>query len=116
MTGQVQVESISSLGANPRFFLQNADGDTLKSYTAATDGWEELSVTADYSDGGFVFGGQNASGKMRIADLRIYASDGTLLYRLSTIRFLNRFLRRRTLPAPKGTGCLRKTTRVPNSA
>ena len=84
MTGQVQVESISSLGANPRFFLQNAVGDTLKSYTAATDGWEELSVTADYSDGGFVFGGQNASGKMRIADLRIYASDGTLLYRLST--------------------------------
>ena len=84
MTGKVRVDSISSLGSNPRFFLKNADGDTLKTYSATTDGWEALSVTAAYSDGGFVFGGQNAAGKMRIADLRIYASDGTLLYRLST--------------------------------
>lgn len=84
MTGKVRVESISSLGSSPRFFLQNAQGDTLASYEAATNGWEDLSVTAAYSDGGFTFGGQNAAGRMRIADLKIYASDGTLLYRLST--------------------------------
>ena len=84
LTGKVKIESMSSLGSNASFYLGNAAGEKFLSYTANTDDWMDISATADYADARFVFGGQNAGGQMRIADLKIHAADGSLLYRLST--------------------------------
>lgn len=83
LTGKIKIESMTSLGAGACFFLNNAAGESFESYTADTDGWVNLAVSASFDDGRFIFGGWYAGGTMRIADLKIQAADGTILYRLS---------------------------------
>ena len=83
LTGKVKIESISSLGADAAFYLDNGAAASFVRYNADTDGWVDLSVIADFDDVRFVFGGRNAAGRMRLADLKIQGSDGSVLYRLS---------------------------------